>query len=87
MRTRSTTKISDTMSLIVETYEQLSVHYDPEVCNPLCLYSAAAAQGLVANLLDTYSPDFFDLEETEMVIGLHDLCGEILRQYEQMEDH
>lgn len=87
MITKSTTRISDTMALIGETYEQLNAHYDPEVCNPLCLYGAAAAQGLVADLLDTYSPDFFDIEEREMVMDLYDLCGGILRQYEQMEDH
>jgi len=87
MKIESTTKISDTLALIVETYDQLDAHFDPEVCNPLCLYGAAAASGIITDLLDTYPPNFFETEEIEIVVNLHNLCGDILRQYEHMEDH
>ena len=85
-RITSTTHISDTLALISEIYEELDANYDPEVCNPLCLYGAAAAQGLVTDLIENNSPQLFDLAETEMVVDLHNLCGDIIRQFE-LKDH
>ena len=71
MNYNSTTSISDLIALIREAYDQLDAHFDPYVYNPLCLYGAAAAQALIIDLLDTYSPDLFEVEEIEMVVGLH----------------
>ena len=82
---RSTT-ISDSLRLLEDTYKQLLRVYDPEVYNPLCLCGAAAAEGMTEELVTAYSLEFFSEEEAALVLDVHELCGEILNQYDNMRE-
>ena len=82
----SQTIISDALQLLEATYTQLIRVYDPEVYNPLCLCGAAAAEGMSEELLTNYSPDYFSDEEVTLVMNVHDLCGAIIEQYDNMRE-
>jgi len=80
----SHTSLSDSIDMLGDTYNQLNLAYDPEIFNPLCLCGAAAATALVEVLL-THPPELFTEEEINLVVDVHDLAGEILKQYDTME--
>jgi len=82
----SSTTISDALRLLDETYIQLCQVYDPDVYNPLCLCGAAAAEGMTEELVSTYSLEFFSEEEAALVLDVHELCGDILNQYDNMKE-
>ena len=82
----SSTTISDALRLLEDTYKQLLRVYDPDVYNPLCLCGAAAAEGMTEELVNTYSLDFFSEEEAALVLDVHELCGAILNQYDNMRE-
>jgi len=82
----SHTSLSDSIDMLGDTYNQLNMVYDPEIFNPLCLCGAAAATALVEVLL-THPPELFTDEEINLVVDVHALSGEILEQYDTMEDH
>ena len=80
----SHTSLSDSIDMLGATYNQLSITFDPEVFNPLCMCGAAAATALVEVLLN-HPPELFTEEEINLVVDVHDLAGEILEQYDTME--
>ena len=80
----SHTSLSDSIDMLGATYTQLSITFDPEVFNPLCMCGAAAATALVEVLLN-HPPELFTEEEITLVVDVHDLAGEILEQYDTME--
>ena len=82
----SQTIISDALQLLEATYTQLIRVYDPEVYNPLCLCGAAAAEGMTEQLLTNYTSDYFSDEEVILVMNVHDLCGDIIEQYDNMRE-
>ena len=82
----SQTIISDALQLLEATYTQLISVYDPEVYNPLCLCGAAAAEGMTEQLLTNYTSDYFSDEEVILVMNVHDLCGDIIEQYDNMRE-
>jgi len=82
----SQTIISDALHLLEATYHQLIRVYDPEVYNPLCLCGAAAAEGMSEELLTNYTPEFFSNAEATLIMDVHELCGEILTQYDNMKE-
>ena len=82
----SQTIISDALHLLQATYTELIRVYDPEVYNPLCLCGAAAAEGMSEQLLTNYTSDYFSDEEVILVMNVHDLCGDIIEQYDNMRE-
>jgi hypothetical protein len=86
MTANTTMEISDTLALLEATRVSLEDAFTEEY-NPLCLFGAAAAEGVIEELLTNHPPHLFSDEEINLVMDVHELCGEILRQYEQLEDH
>jgi hypothetical protein len=82
---QSTTVISDALNLLAATYSQLLAVYDPDLYNPLCLCGAAACEGVVEEMLTSYSPDLFTEFEIALVMDVHNLSGEIIEQYDRKE--
>ena len=82
----SQTIISDALHLLQATYTEPIRVYDPEVYNPLCLCGAAAAEGMTEELLTNYTPEFFSNDEATLIMDVHELCGEILNQYDRMKE-
>jgi len=85
MMNPSTTAISDSLNLLLATYNQLLAVYDPDIYNPLCLCGAAACEGVVEEMLEIYSPDLFTEFEVALIMDVHNLSGEIIEQYDRKE--